>query len=88
MFIAHIGDEAREEAIKLASRLREAGKYIMVATGNKSLKAQLRQANNLGVSYAVIIGEEEVRSNTVSLRDMTTAHQKTVPPGELLELLK
>ena len=88
VFIAHIGDEAREEAIKLASRLREAGTGIMVATGNKSLKAQLRQANNLGVRYAVIIGEEEVRSNTVSLRDMTTARQKTVPTGELLELLK
>jgi histidyl-tRNA synthetase len=88
VFIAHIGDEAREEAIKLASRLREAGKDIMVATGNKSLKAQLRQANNLGVRYAVIIGEEEVRSNAVSLRDMTTARQKTVPTGELLELLK
>jgi len=88
VFIAHIGDEAREEAIKLAARLREAGTGIMVATSNKSLKAQLRQANNLGVSYAVIIGEEEVRSNTVSLRDMTTARQKTVPTGELLELLK
>jgi len=87
VFIAHIGDEAREEAIKLASRLREAGTGIMVATGNKSLKAQLRQANNLGVSYAVIIGEEEVRSSTVSLRDMTTAHQKTVPTGELPGLL-
>ncbi|MFB0520295.1 MAG: His/Gly/Thr/Pro-type tRNA ligase C-terminal domain-containing protein, partial [Desulfatiglandales bacterium] len=61
---------------------------IIMATGNKSLKAQLRQANNLGVLYAVIIGEEEVRSSTASFRDMTTAHQKTVPRNELLELLK
>ncbi len=87
VFIAHIGDDARDEAIKLASQLRQAGIGTMVATGNKSLKAQLRQANNLGVRHAVIIGEEEVRSSTVSLRDMTTARQKTVPPGELPGLL-
>ena len=87
VFIAHIGDEARDEAIKLASGLRQADLGIIVATGNKSLKAQLRQANNLGVRYAVIIGEEEVKKSTVSLRDMTTAQQKNVPTSELPGLL-
>ena len=88
VFIAHIGDEARDEALKLASQLRRAGTGIIMATGNKSLKAQLRQANNLGVRYAVIIGEEEVKSGTVSFRDMTTAQQRTVTRGELAGLLK
>ncbi|MFC1915681.1 histidine--tRNA ligase [Chloroflexota bacterium] len=86
-FIAHIGDEAKDEAIKLASRLRQSDIGIIMATGSKSLKAQLRQANNLGVRYAVIIGEEEVRSGTVALRDMTTSQQKTIPLGELLGLI-
>ena len=88
VFIANIGDEARDETIKLASRLRQSGVGIIVATGNKSLKAQLRQANNLGVRYAVIIGEEEVKSGTVSFRDMTTAEQKTVTTSQLAGLLK
>ncbi len=83
VFITHIGDEARDEAIKLAPQLRQAGIGTIMATGNKSLKAQLRQANNLGVRYAVIIGEEEVKSGSVSLRDMTTSQQKTVTTGEL-----
>ena len=88
VFIAYIGDEAREEGIKLASRLRQAGTGTIVAIGNKSLKAQLRQANTLGVHYAVIIGEEEVRSGTASLRDMANAQQKTIPLSELPGLLK
>ena len=88
VFIANIGDEAKDEAIKLASRLRQSGVGIIVATGNKSLKAQLRQANNLGVRYAVIIGEEEVKSGTASFRDMTTAEQKTVTASQLVGLLK
>jgi histidyl-tRNA synthetase len=88
VFIAHIGDEAREEAIKLASRLRQADIGIVVAAGNKSLKAQLRQANTPAVRHAVIIGEQEVRTGTVILRDMVNARQKTVSPAELPGLLK
>lgn len=88
VFIAYIGDEARDEAIKLAATLRKEGIGVIEAIGNKSLKAQLRQANTLGVSEAVIIGEQEVKTGTVILRDMTTSQQKTIPPGQLQELLK
>jgi histidyl-tRNA synthetase len=83
VFIAYLGDDAKDGAIKLASTLREAGIGVIEAVGDKSLKAQLRQANSLGVRYAVIIGEEEVRAGTVILRDMTSAEQKTIPMNEV-----
>ncbi|GAI38542.1 unnamed protein product [marine sediment metagenome] len=83
VFIANIGDEARDEAIKLAAKLRKNGIGIIEAVGNKSLKAQLRQANNLGASYTVIIGDQEVKTGTVILRDMTTSQQKTIPATQL-----
>jgi len=88
VFIAHLGDEASEQAIKLTSQLRRSGIGTIMATGNKSLKAQLRQANNLGIRYAAIIGEEELKSGTVSLRDMVSAEQKTVTTSQLPGLLK
>ena len=88
VFIAYVGDEARDEAIKLASTLMRNGIGVIEAVGDKSLKAQLRQANNLGVGYAVIIGEQEVKSGTVILRDMTSAKQKTIPRAQLQEELK
>ena len=83
VFLACIGDEAREEAIKLAATLRQNGIGVVEAVGDRSLKAQLRQANNLDAKYAVIIGEQEVKDGTVILRDMTTSEQKTVPLKEL-----
>ena len=88
VFIAHMGDDARAAAVKLTSRLRQAGIGIILATGNKSLKAQLRQANNLVIRYTIIIGEEEVKSGTASLRDMNTAEQRAVALSELPGLLK
>ncbi len=88
VFIAYIGEEAKGETVKLASSLRRAGIAVIEAVGNKSLKAQLRQANTLGVFKAVIIGEEEVKTGTVILRDMTTSQQKTVPLDQLEKLLR
>jgi len=83
VFIAYIGDQARDGAVKLASTLRRAGIGVSEAISGKSLKAQLRQANSLGARYTVIIGEQEVTNNTVILRDMTTAQQKTIPLPQL-----
>jgi len=87
VFIAHIGNEARDESIKLAAALRKNGIGVIEAIGNKSLKAQLRQANTRGARCTVIIGDQEVKTGTVILRDMTTAEQKTVPISELQEKL-
>jgi histidyl-tRNA synthetase len=88
VFIAHVGRVAKDEVIKLASSLRQAGIGVIAAIGSKSLKAQLRQANTLGVHHAVIIGDEEVKTGTVILRDMSNAQQETVPLAQLQKLLK
>ncbi|HUV44532.1 MAG TPA: histidine--tRNA ligase [Dehalococcoidales bacterium] len=87
IFIAHLGNEARDAAMKLATTLRRKGAAVLISTGGRSLKAQLRQANNLGIPRVAIIGEDEVRTGTVMLRDMTTSRQESVPVEKLLELV-
>jgi histidyl-tRNA synthetase len=88
VLIACTGDEAKEESIKRAARLRQAGISAAAAAGSKSLKAQMRQANALVVRYAVIIGDEEVKTGTATVRDMANAQQKTVPAESLPEVLR
>ena len=83
VFIAHKGEEAKNEAVKLASKLRRGGISLIQAQGSRSLKAQLRQANSLGAKHAIIIGEEEIKSGRVILRDMNTSEQKAVSQSEL-----
>ena len=88
VLIACLGEPAREAAIKLAAVLRRDGVPAVTAAGEKSLKAQLRQANALGVRYAVIIGEDEVKAGTVTLRDMASARQETIGVADLAGRLK
>ena len=87
VFIAYVGNEAKAEAIKLAATLRRNGIGVIAAIGSKSLKAQLRQANTLGARHTVIIGDQEVKTGSVILRDMTTAQQKTISSSQLQGLL-
>jgi histidyl-tRNA synthetase len=88
IFIASVGEDARDEAVKLAGDLRRSGLGVIGAMGGRSLKAQLRQANNFGVRYTVIIGGEEVRAGTAILRDMTSSKQETVPLSRIWQQLK
>jgi histidyl-tRNA synthetase len=87
-FIAYLGDQGREAALKLAARLRKEGVSAVCAAGEKSLKAQLRQANALKVRYTLIIGEDEVKAGSVTLRDMAGARQETVGLDDLVGKIK
>ena len=51
------------------------------------MKAQMRTANNDGYRWAVILGEDEVQQGTVTLRDMESGEQETIPQSELLSRL-
>ncbi len=88
VFVAYAGDKAKEAAIKLMAGLRQAEMATIAALGDKSLKAQLRQANALGVGRVVIVGEEEAARDTVVLRDMASGQQREVPSRSLVAELK
>ncbi len=88
ILVAYIGNEAKVQAVRLTSDLRNFGLSVINATSGKSLKAQLKQANTLGVLYTVILGDEEVKNGTVILRNMTDASQETVAVNNLKDLLK
>jgi histidyl-tRNA synthetase len=87
-FIASLGDIARDKALKLAADLRQAGIGVIMSSGEKSLKAQLRQANAQGVRWTLIIGDEEVKAGTATLRDMADASQKSIAFNEISSQLK
>jgi histidyl-tRNA synthetase len=86
-FIAYLEEEGKIEALKIASELRRAGIAAIMATGDKSLRGQLRQANSMGVTCALILGKEEIASRNVTFRDMTGGEQKTIPMSEIVPVL-
>ena len=53
-----------------AARLRRAGVRVEVEPGERSLKSQMRHAGKLGARYVVLLGEDEMASGRVTVRDM------------------
>ena len=87
VLIAYRGKSAKLAAIRLAEELRAADFRALLAFGDRSLKAQLKSANRAGAPYAIILGEEELRTSLATVRDMVRAQQVEVPLDELLDWL-
>jgi histidyl-tRNA synthetase len=88
VFVAFQLDEARAAAFRLASDLRRHGIAAVVAAGQRSLKAQMRQADALGAKYAAIIGRRELADGAAALRRLSDGHQETLPLAEVARRLK
>ena len=88
VYIACMGEDARVEAVKLAAALRSEAIASLISSGERSLKAQLRNANNAGVRYVAIIGGDEMKAGTAMVRNMETGEQQEMRPDELIAILK
>lgn len=88
LFIAYIGDEARKYSFALARRLREAGVSVVVDLEGRKLKKALAVANSLSVRYSLIIGEDEIKNQSYTLRDMQKSEQQTLEESALIDVLK
>jgi histidyl-tRNA synthetase len=80
--------ELRDKAIVLAQRLRRSGIGVETDLRGSSLKSQLRRADKLGVSIALILGDDEAARGTVQLKDLRAGEQAEVAEGALLAELE
>jgi len=78
VFIILLGKETLMNGLKLATLLRKKGLRCEVTYEEKSLKAQLKNADKLSAKYSLILGEEEINKGSAILRDMRKGVQKDI----------
>jgi len=78
VFGVPLGAEAHADILTLVTRLRRAGVNADMAFGARGLKGALRAADRSGAAFAVLIGAEERRDGTVSIKDLRTGDQQDV----------
>lgn len=88
LYIAALGQEAQAVAFRLAHELRIHGIKVEFGHENKSLKAQMRKANNTGASFALILGENELKSGRAALKNMSSSEQEEVAWEGILSEMK
>ncbi len=89
VYVISLGESAKLEGTKLLFELRRAGISADTDYQNRSLKAAMRKANDLGARFVLILGDDELKEKAVMLKYMWGNKQKKIPWGEeLINILK
>jgi len=88
VFVITTGEDYDDLAFKVVQELRLAGIIADKDHNTRGLKAQMKYADRLGATLAVIIGDDEVRNYQLTIRKMSTGEQESVVLSEAIGYIK
>ncbi|WP_052507526.1 histidine--tRNA ligase [Desulfonatronovibrio magnus] len=86
-YLAVLHEQALSKGLLLAQRLRDKGFSGDMGFQVRSVKAQLRQANKMGVKTCLLLGIDELEKREIQVKDMETGVQKTVGQDDVEQAL-
>lgn len=75
------------KSIEVATKLRNAGINTQIYTNNAKIKNQFKYASRLNIPYVIVIGEDEIKENKVSLKNMESGEQVCITVNDAIDLL-
>ena len=88
VFFVNFGEKEERYCLKLITSLRNAGLSAELYPEPAKLKKQMTYANNRGIKYVILAGENEIETNTVTVKNMNTGEQVKMSPEELRATLE
>lgn len=88
VYVAPLGDAAKDVCFKLTHDLRANGLTIETDYLSKSMKAQMKAADKAHARYTVIIGDDELANGQAVVRNMATSSQETISLEEVINYVK
>ena len=71
-----------QEPIQLATKLRNVGINTEIYLNDKKVKAKFKYADKLEIPYVIVMGEDEIQANEITLKNMRTGEEQKVPMNE------
>ena len=87
IFVVAASPAAGLEVAAIVHELRAAGLSADMDFADRSLKAQMKHASSTGAGFACIVGEDELASGSVAVKNMQNGEQISVPRGEIAKKL-
>lgn len=88
VYIISLGDAAQKEGFCLLNALRGQNIAADMDYEDKSLKAQMRRANDVKARFAALLGENELTKQVITLKDMRTGNQEEIPLNAFVDEIK
>lgn len=87
VFIAFMGERGKAAGLRLMSELRSKGLKVQMDVMGRNLKNQFKHANRVNAKKTIVIGDNELDENKLTIKDMATAEQTTVPFDKIADEL-
>ncbi|MEE0434210.1 MAG: histidine--tRNA ligase [Peptococcaceae bacterium] len=88
VYVAPLGDAAKEVCFKLTHALRQKGLKVETDYLSKSMKAQMKAADKNHARYTIIVGDDELAQGVCVVRDMAQSTQENVALDNVLDFIK
>lgn len=88
LFIIPMGEAAKSAALKYAAELRAVGYKVELAFGDRALKTAMKAADKSGARFSLVIGDEEMASGLVEVKEMVSGTANSVRLDALANALK
>jgi histidyl-tRNA synthetase len=83
-----MGDAGKMAALKLMKELRESGVAVQMDVMGRNLKNQFKHANRINAKKTIVIGDSELESGKLTIKDMESGDQTEVAIEQIVEVLK
>jgi len=88
LFIIPLGDESKGTALTVAQELQRAGFRVEISFGDRALKGSMKAADKSNAKYVLVLGDSEISSGTVELKQMSTGKTSSVTLTSLQDHLR
>ena len=88
VLICHFDQETQEFGVRVAQKLRQSEISVLVYPDKKRINKQLDFANNKGFSHAIVIGQDEMESGILTLKDLFSGDQMKLSIEDCISQLK
>jgi histidyl-tRNA synthetase len=88
VLFVNFGSEEQQFCLPLIKKLRDHGISAELYPDSVKLKKQFKYADGRGVDYVAIVGESEIKANSVNLKNMATGEQYDLPIEDLIKKLE
>lgn len=83
VYVCNPSGEFLLESTGIATRLRKNDIRAIMEVSGRSLSSQLKAADRAGAAFAIIVGKREIEESAVTVRDMKSGDQHSVPLSDL-----
>lgn len=84
LYIVTMGEDSRTFALRLLTQLRNSGIKCDTDFLNRSVKSQMREANKSNAEYVIVLGDDEMKTNSVKLKKMSDGSEEIYEIEKLL----